>query len=90
MLRHVTQCAVRYSDLSWLGKGVVLGTYLEEFGIGVSKSSGLVLVNEIPVTFPDMYVSYWLVVLGLHEVLELVGEVGLWVEAAHALYGSEV
>ncbi|XP_057956580.1 putative fasciclin-like arabinogalactan protein 20 [Malania oleifera] len=69
--RHVLPCKFMWSELGNFDDGTTLRTSLEGFRIDVTKSGDVVLLNEIPVTFPDMYSSDWLVVHGLREILTM-------------------
>ncbi|CAK9144759.1 unnamed protein product [Ilex paraguariensis] len=69
--RHVVPCKVTWADLVNIGSGTVLETYLEGFGINVTRSGDLLMVNGVSVGFPDMHYSDLLVVHGIGEVLAL-------------------
>ena len=50
--------------------GMLIRTYERGFTLNVTKSSAdMLLVNGVPVIFPELYYSDWLVVHGLREVL---------------------
>ncbi|GFZ15928.1 hypothetical protein Acr_25g0003370 [Actinidia rufa] len=68
-LRHVAPCKLSWTDLANFENGTVLRTF-SEFTIKIMKSSDQLMLNEAPVTFPDMYHGDWLVVHGLNQVLE--------------------
>ncbi|XAR72274.1 hypothetical protein NMG60_11018856 [Bertholletia excelsa] len=70
-LRHVVPCKLTWIDLTNFADGTLIKTFMEGFTICITKSNGLVMLNEVPVTFPDMYYNDRLVVHGLQEVLEL-------------------
>ncbi|KAF2317842.1 hypothetical protein GH714_041158 [Hevea brasiliensis] len=69
-LRHVVPCKMPWKDLVNFNDGMVLDTYSEGFGIRISRSGDIFMLNEVPVSFPDMYQSDWLVVHGLRGILE--------------------
>ncbi|KAL1828945.1 hypothetical protein DCAR_0208223 [Daucus carota subsp. sativus] len=68
-LRHVVPCKLSWIDMVNVNQGTELQTYLEGFGMNVTRSSDLFMVNGVQITFPDMYYSDWLVVHGLPEIL---------------------
>jgi len=55
-LRHIVPCRLLWNDLVKFDDGTALVTYL---------------LNGVPVFYPNMYISDWLVVHGLRKVLEL-------------------
>ncbi|KAJ9140842.1 hypothetical protein P3X46_031439 [Hevea brasiliensis] len=69
-LRHVVPCKILWKDLLNFDNGMVLGTYLEGYGIRISRSGDIVMLNEVPVSFPNMYQNDWLVFHGLRGILE--------------------
>ncbi|GFS32745.1 hypothetical protein Acr_00g0024370 [Actinidia rufa] len=70
-LRHVVPCKLSWTDLANFENGTVLRTFSDGFTIKITKSSDQLMLNEAPVTFPDMYYGDWLIVHGLNQVLEL-------------------
>jgi hypothetical protein len=48
-----------------MNDGMVLRNYLEGFTINVTGSPGILKLNDVPVIYPDMYFSDWLVVHGV-------------------------
>ncbi|XP_057962232.1 putative fasciclin-like arabinogalactan protein 20 [Malania oleifera] len=68
-LRHVLPCKLKWTDLGNSDDGTKLPTFLEAYTIDVTKSGDAVMLNGIPIVFPDMYFGDWLVVHGLHEIL---------------------
>ncbi|KAL1807703.1 hypothetical protein DCAR_0727086 [Daucus carota subsp. sativus] len=70
-LRHVVPCKLSWTDLANVENGTELHTYLEGFNLNVTRSDDLFMVNEVEVTFPDMYYSDWLVVHGVRQILSL-------------------
>lgn len=70
-LRHVVPCKLTWTDLANVENGTQLHTYLEGFNLNVTRSDDLFMVNEVEVTFPDMYYSDWLVVHGVRQILSL-------------------
>ncbi|XP_002534506.3 putative fasciclin-like arabinogalactan protein 20 [Ricinus communis] len=69
-LRHVVPCKITWKDLVDFDDGMVFDTFLEGFGITVSRSGDILMLNEVPVSFPDMYRNEWLVVHGLRGMLD--------------------
>ncbi|KAK1390041.1 putative fasciclin-like arabinogalactan protein 20 [Heracleum sosnowskyi] len=70
-LRHVVPCKLTWTDLANVENGTELHTYLEGFNLNVTRSDDLFMVNEVEVTFPDMFYSDWLVVHGVRQILSL-------------------
>ncbi|XP_065882008.1 putative fasciclin-like arabinogalactan protein 20 [Euphorbia lathyris] len=73
-LRHVVPCKIMWKDLLNYDDGMVFDTYLEGFGITMSRSGDILMLNEVPVSFPDMYQNDWLVVHGIRGVLGVDGQ----------------
>lgn len=70
-LRHVIPCRLTWTDLANVKDGTELHTYLGEFDVIVTVSNDVFMVNEVEITFPDMYYSEWLVVHGVRQILVL-------------------
>lgn len=70
-LRHVIPCKLSWTDLANVHEGTELHTYLEGFTLNVTRSYDIFMVNEVAITFPDMYSNDWLVVHGVQEMLSL-------------------
>ncbi|KAH7516398.1 hypothetical protein FEM48_Zijuj10G0131200 [Ziziphus jujuba var. spinosa] len=68
-LRHVVPCKLLWNDLVNFDDGTVLPTYSNGFTITVTRSDSVLMLNGVPVFFPNMYFSDPLVVHGLNEVL---------------------
>ncbi|KAL4612506.1 hypothetical protein ACB092_08G204600 [Castanea dentata] len=68
--RHVVPCRLSWGDLVNLEDGTLLRTYSEGFTVNVTRSLGMLLLNDVPVIYPDMYFSDWLVVHGVVDVFE--------------------
>ncbi|MED6183888.1 hypothetical protein PIB30_042043 [Stylosanthes scabra] len=67
---HVVPCKILWSDLVTMAEGTLLRTYERGYTLNVTKSTEEeLLVNGIPVIFPELYFSDWLVVHGVQEVL---------------------
>ncbi|KAK9063696.1 hypothetical protein SSX86_017568 [Deinandra increscens subsp. villosa] len=69
--RHVLPCRISWRDLTNVDDGTSFDTYLEGFEIKINRSGGSFKVNEVPITFPDMYYSDWIVIHGIRDVLSL-------------------
>nr|XP_027187701.1 putative fasciclin-like arabinogalactan protein 20 isoform X2 [Cicer arietinum] len=71
--RHLVPCKIMWSDLVNLQEGTLIWTYQRGFTVNVTKSSTnsdlFLLNNGVPVVFPDLYSSDWLVVHGLGDIL---------------------
>lgn len=77
--RHVLPCKISWRDLINVEDGTGFDTYLGGFEVRIFRSGGTFKVNEVPITFPDMYYSEWIVVHGIREALSVpkpVDEVG--------------
>ncbi|KAI3502564.1 hypothetical protein L1887_30706 [Cichorium endivia] len=70
-LRHVLPCKISLKDLVNIDNGTNLNTYLNGFRINVTISGAALKVNEVPIAFPDMYYSDWLVIHGVPALLSL-------------------
>ncbi|KAF8390648.1 hypothetical protein HHK36_025175 [Tetracentron sinense] len=66
---HVLPCRLTWSDLVEFDDGTILHTFLEGFTINITRSGDVLLLNGVPVIFPDMYYSDLLVVHGLRQML---------------------
>ncbi|KAJ7954201.1 Fasciclin-like arabinogalactan protein [Quillaja saponaria] len=66
---HLVPCKIPWSDLVNFDDGTVIWTYAKGFTINVTRSDEMLLLNDVPVVFPDLYYSDWLVVHGIREVL---------------------
>ncbi|KAI3817260.1 hypothetical protein L1987_11049 [Smallanthus sonchifolius] len=69
--RHLLPCKISWRDLINVDDGISFDTYLEGFKITINRSGGTFKVNEVPITFPDMYYSDWIVIHGIRDVLSL-------------------
>ncbi|KAK1416074.1 hypothetical protein QVD17_31862 [Tagetes erecta] len=69
--RHVLPCKVSWRDLINVDNITSFDTYLDGFKIKINRSGGSFKVNEVPITFPDMYYSDSVVIHGIREVLSL-------------------
>ncbi|KAJ4829349.1 hypothetical protein Tsubulata_024228 [Turnera subulata] len=67
--KHVVPCRILWSELVNFDDGAVLETYQEGFGVTVSRSEDVLMLNEAIVSFPDMYRNDWLVVHGIRSLL---------------------
>ncbi|KAL8196399.1 hypothetical protein R6Q57_024694 [Mikania cordata] len=70
-LRHVLPCKISWKDQANLKNRTDVNTYLSGFRIGVTRSGGTLIVNGVPIVYPDMYYSDWLVIHGIPEALSL-------------------
>ncbi|XP_050221426.1 putative fasciclin-like arabinogalactan protein 20 [Mercurialis annua] len=69
-LRHVVPCKISWKELGSSNDGVVFDTFMKGFGISVSRSGDILMLNEVPVSFPDMYQNDRIVVHGLRGLLD--------------------
>ncbi|KAK7308742.1 hypothetical protein VNO77_42368 [Canavalia gladiata] len=76
--RHLVPCKILRSDLVNLEDGTLIGTYERGFVLNVTNSGteDTPLLNGVPVIFPELYRSDWLVVHGLQEVLSVHTGIG--------------
>ncbi|KAK4846854.1 hypothetical protein QYF36_022661 [Acer negundo] len=78
--RHVVHGLLAWKDLSELQDGTLLPTFSGGFEIKVTWSGDILLLNGVPVVFPDMYNSDWLVLHGINSLLvspmkqEIIGQ----------------
>lgn len=68
-LRHVVPCKLLWNDLVNFKDGSELPTFLEGFSINVTRSGGVLMLNGVPVFFPDIHYNDKLVVHGVGDVL---------------------
>lgn len=67
--QHIVPRLLQWQDLIRLEDGAMLPTCAEGFMINVTRSGDVIVVNAVPVVFPAMYSSNWLVVHGLNNLL---------------------
>ncbi|XP_077236646.1 putative fasciclin-like arabinogalactan protein 20 [Tasmannia lanceolata] len=67
--KHVVPCRLTWTDLDLLNNETELQTLSKGFSINVTRSGDILVLNGIPVIFPDMYYGELLVVHGLRQVL---------------------
>lgn len=68
-LRHVVPCKLLWNDLVDFNDGSELPAFSEGFSINVTRSGGVLVLNGVPVFFPDMFFNDKLVVHGVDNVL---------------------
>ncbi|KAM3741339.1 hypothetical protein ACB098_08G169100 [Castanea mollissima] len=74
-LRHVVPCRLLWTDLVKFNDGAALPTQLGGFSINITRSGGgILMLNGVPVYYPNIYISDWLVVHGLRQVLAVPWE----------------
>ena len=71
-LRHVVPCRLLWTDLVKFNDGTALPTYSDGFTINITRSGGILMLNRVPVYFPNMYLSDLLVVHGLRQTLAVL------------------
>ncbi|KAK7269848.1 hypothetical protein RIF29_22613 [Crotalaria pallida] len=67
--RHVVQCKLLWNDLVNFDDGSELPTFLEGFTINVTRNGGVLVLNGVPVFFPDIFFNDKIVVHGVSDVL---------------------
>ncbi|CAK7335065.1 unnamed protein product [Dovyalis caffra] len=79
--QHVVPGLFPWQDLEGFNDGTSLPTFSSGgFTINLTRSGDVLILNGVPVIFPDMYRSDWLIIHGLNQLLtptieqELVGE----------------
>jgi hypothetical protein len=72
--RHVVPCKFVWNDLVNFGDGTELPTFLEGFTINITRSGGVLILNSVPVFFPDAFSNDRVVVHGVSEVLTVQDE----------------
>ncbi|XP_050372325.1 putative fasciclin-like arabinogalactan protein 20 [Argentina anserina] len=68
-LRHVVPCRLSWFDLVNLIEGTELPTYMKGFTIKMSRSGDVLLLNEAPVYYPNLYYGGSIAVHGLQDSL---------------------
>ncbi|KAK9271568.1 hypothetical protein L1049_001929 [Liquidambar formosana] len=66
---HVVPSLQRWIDLSRADDETMFPTFSEGFSISVARSGDVLVLNGVPVIFPDMYNSDWVIIHGLNELL---------------------
>ncbi|TKY50935.1 putative fasciclin arabinogalactan protein 20 [Spatholobus suberectus] len=67
--RHVVPCRLLWNDLVDFSDGTELPTFLEGFAINITRSDGVLILNGVPVFFPDVFFNDRVVVHGVSDVL---------------------
>ncbi|GLT27237.1 hypothetical protein SLA2020_022510 [Shorea laevis] len=66
---HVVPGLLLSEDLEKLDDGASLPTFSKGFVITVTKSGDTLLINDVPVIYPDIYKGDWVVVHGLNQLV---------------------
>ncbi|CAE6203268.1 unnamed protein product [Arabidopsis arenosa] len=67
---HVINRLLLWKDLQKLAKeGSILETVLKGYEIEVSWSGDILLLNGVPLIYPDLYVNDWIVVHGFNQMI---------------------
>lgn len=67
---HVIKRLLSWKDLQKLAwEGSILQTVLKGYDFEFSWSGDILLLNEVPLIFPDLYVSEWIVVHGVNQMI---------------------
>lgn len=56
-------------DLEGFNDGTSLSSFSGGFMINLTRSGDVLVLNGVPVIFPDMYQSDWLIIHGLNQLL---------------------
>lgn len=67
--QHVVPHWLGFSELIRVYDGLLVQTFSERFKIEVTRDGDVIEINSVPIVFPDMYYSEWLVVHGLNSSL---------------------
>ncbi|KAK7280372.1 hypothetical protein RJT34_25436 [Clitoria ternatea] len=67
--RHVVPCRLLWNDLVDFGDGSELPTFLDGFAINITRSDGVLILNGVPVFFPDVFFNDKVVVHGVSDIL---------------------
>lgn len=67
--RHVVPCKLLWNDLVDFADGSELPTFLEGFSINITRSGGVLILNGVPVFFPDIFFNDRVVVHGVNDAL---------------------
>ncbi|XP_061365016.1 putative fasciclin-like arabinogalactan protein 20 [Gastrolobium bilobum] len=67
--RHVVPCKLLWNNLVDYTDGSELPTFLEGYSINITRSGGVLILNGVPVFFPDIFFNDKVVVHGVSDVL---------------------
>ncbi|XLR01967.1 hypothetical protein S83_068165 [Arachis hypogaea] len=70
-LRHAVPCRLLWNDLVNFKGDTELPTFVEGFGINITRSNGVLNLNGVTVFFPDMFFNDKVVVHGVSDVVAL-------------------
>ncbi|MED6222941.1 hypothetical protein PIB30_069288 [Stylosanthes scabra] len=70
-LRHAVPCRLLWNDLVNLEDNTLLPTFVEGFGINITRSGGVLNLNGVTVFFPDLFSNDKVVVHGVSDVVAL-------------------
>ncbi|EYU30049.1 hypothetical protein ABFS82_05G039600 [Erythranthe guttata] len=72
-MRHLVPCKAGWRDLDETANGTVISNNAMGFGLEITKDEDdeVLMVNGVEITFPDMFVSEWLVVHGIRRAIAL-------------------
>ncbi|VFQ85699.1 unnamed protein product [Cuscuta campestris] len=78
-MRHILPCVLPWAELNELGKGtgIVFKDYANGFTMNIASNNGLVFVNGVKISFPDMFTNDWIVIHGLHDMIALPEETNM-------------
>ncbi|XP_058738505.1 putative fasciclin-like arabinogalactan protein 20 [Vicia villosa] len=87
--RHVVPCKFLWNDLVDFVDGTALPTFLEGFTINITRTGGVLILNGVPVYFPDAFFNDRVVVHGVSEVLAVPEDAASAVEDADSFSDDE-
>ncbi|KAL8258217.1 hypothetical protein R6Q59_030258 [Mikania micrantha] len=70
-IARLDRCTISWRDLINVDDGTGFDTCLEGFKIKITRSGGTFKVNDVPITFPNMYYSDSVVIHGIRCILSL-------------------
>ncbi|CAH8358051.1 unnamed protein product [Eruca vesicaria subsp. sativa] len=87
---HVIKRLLSWKDLEKLAwEGSILQTALKGYEIELSWSGDFLLLNGVPLIFPDMFANEWIVVHGVNQMIAPKGSQGKVGESISELNGGE-
>lgn len=87
--RHVVPCKFLWNDLVDFVDGTELPTFLEGFTINITRTGGVLILNGVPVYFPDAFFNDRVVVHGVSDVLAVPEDAASAVEDADSFSDDE-
>ena len=70
LMRYVAGCRLTRTELKGPAEGAEMRTFVDGYLIKIGRSGDIVLLNDVPVVYPDLLVNEWIVVHGLRGTFE--------------------